>query len=77
MNCLFEDIKNLNEYEIKGIVSPIINIIASIQTSEVMKIVLNLDNTLKGKLLTFNLLNYKLNILNFEKNKHCKVCSQD
>ena len=42
-----------------------------------MKIVLNFDNILKGKLLTFNLLNYKLNILNFEKNKHCKVCSQD
>ena len=77
LNCLFEDIKNLNEYEIKGIVSPIINIIASIQASEVMKIVLNFDNILKGKLLTFNLLNYKLNILNFEKNKHCKVCSQD
>lgn len=76
LNCLFEDIKNLNEYEIKGIVSPIINIIASIQASEVMKIILNFDNILKGKLLIFNLLNYKLNILDFEKNKDCKICNQ-
>lgn len=74
LNCLFEDIKNLNEYNVKGIVSPIINIIASIQSSEIMNVILEFDNILKGRLLTFNLLNYKLNILNFDKNKNCKVC---
>lgn len=77
LNCLFESVSNLNEYEIKGIVSPVINIIASIQASEVMKLVLNFDNILKGKILIFNLLNYKFNILDFEKNKNCKVCRKN
>lgn len=77
LNCLFESISNLNDYEIKGIVSPVINIIASIQASEVMKLVLNFDNILEGKILIFNLLNYKFNILDFEKNKNCKVCSKN
>ena len=76
LNCLFEDIKNLNEYEVKGIVSPIINIIASIQSNEIIKIILNFDNILKGKLLTFSLFNYKLNILNFERNKNCSICNE-
>ncbi len=76
LNCLFEDIKNLNEYKVKGIVSPIINIIASIQSSEVMNLILEFDNILKGKLLIFNLINYKFNILNFEKNKNCMICNK-
>ena len=74
LNCIFENTNNLDNYNIKGIISPTINITAAIQANEVLKIILDLENTLKGKLLTFNLTNYKLKILNFEKNPNCLTC---
>ncbi len=51
-----------------GVLGVLPGIIGTLQANEVLKIVLNLGNVLKGKLLTFNALTMQQMIFAFEKN---------
>jgi adenylyltransferase/sulfurtransferase len=51
-----------------GIFSPLVGLIGSIQAAEVLKIILENDKVLSGKLLNYNLLTHQSYIINFKKN---------
>jgi molybdopterin-synthase adenylyltransferase len=73
--CLECIIENKHVVEIpKGILSPIVSTIASIQSTEVVKLILNIGDNLQNKLLTYNALTYNFKIINLEKNSYCKAC---
>lgn len=72
LNCLLPEI---DHYVIKGVLSPAVTTIASIQAMEVAKIVLNIGETLENRLLCFDGLTMQFKILNTTKNPKCKLCS--
>ncbi|MFA6989798.1 MAG: HesA/MoeB/ThiF family protein [Candidatus Gastranaerophilaceae bacterium] len=76
LNCLFPD-ADLNTYAIKGVISPAVTTIASIQSMEAVKILLNIGNTLENKLLTYNGLNMEFKKFNIEKNANCPLCNKN
>lgn len=69
--CLFpeKDEKLVHIASQSGIYSPLVGIIGSIQASEVLKIILENENVLSGKLLHFNSLTLNNYLVNFKKNK--------
>lgn len=74
LKCLFPDLKELDS-TVKGVISPAVTTIASIQSMEVVKLILNVDNNLNGQLLTYNGLNMQFKKLKFEKNVNCNLCN--
>jgi molybdopterin/thiamine biosynthesis adenylyltransferase len=72
LNCILPDEKIFDTE--KGVISPIVTIIASIETMEVVKIILGIGTTLENKILSYDGLNMKIKIINVSKNSYCKVC---
>lgn len=60
------------EYMVKGIVSPTVSTIASIESMEVLKLILNIGEPLINKILVFDGLQMKFKTLNIEHAKSCK-----
>ncbi len=52
----------------KGIISPVCGLIGSYMTNEAIKVILNLNNVLDGKLLFVNMLSNKIREINIKKN---------
>ncbi len=79
LRCLFPDIPSKNRKpELKNIASFAIlsSIIGTIMANEVLKILLNIENILSGKLLNFNILNYTISFQEIIKNpKNLKIKS--
>lgn len=74
LRCVFSDVDYDSEIE-KGIVSPVVSVIASIQAMEVLKIILSEGETLKGKLLVYDALRSSFRTIALCKNSQCLVCS--
>lgn len=60
----------------KGILSPIINIIGSLQVNEAIKIILDLDNISTNEILSYNCIKNQSKRIQIKKNPNCKICSQ-
>lgn len=73
--CLRCIIPQEEEYSIKGVLSPAVTTIASIEAMEVVKHILNIGQSLENKLLTYNGLNMEFKTINLSKNPLCKLCS--
>ena len=72
--CLFpENYKNTNTYNCRegGIIGGLAGTIGSLQSVEVIKEILNIGESLNGKLLIIDLLNGNLKKLKVKKNKKC------
>lgn len=76
LNCI------LNEdggYVVKGVLSPAVTTIASIQSMEAVKIILNIgekfENSLQNRLLSYDGLTMKFKTINISKNPDCRLCS--
>ena len=72
--CLFpENYKNTNTYNCRegGIIGGLAGTIGSLQSVEVIKEILNIGESLNGKLLIIDLLNGSLKKLKVKKNKKC------
>ncbi len=73
LKCLFpEDISN--SYAAKGIVSPTVSVIASIQSMEVLKLLLGLGEPLINKLLVFDGLKQDFRKVAYTRNVNCPIC---
>jgi len=73
LNCFFPDFR---DYEItKGVISPSVSVIASIQAIEAVKIILKIGEPLKNRILNFNGLDMQFKIIKINKNHNCKLCS--
>jgi molybdopterin-synthase adenylyltransferase len=60
-----------------GIIGPTAGIIASIQTMEVTKLILDIGTSLENKLLKISGLDMRIQTITIDKNPDCKVCNQN
>lgn len=74
LNCLIPDYDPA-AYVIKGVISPAVTTIASLQSMETVKILLGVGIPLTNKLLTFDGLKSEFRKINVAKNKDCNLCS--
>lgn len=71
LNCILpED----GGYVVKGVLSPAVTTIASIEAMEAVKIVLNTGELLENKLLSYDGLKMNFRTINIEKNPQCRLC---
>ena len=75
--CLFPDSKSETEQRCAdhGVFSPIVGMIGSVQAAEALKIILDLGDSLMGRLLLLNAKDMIWKDIKIIKNKGCKVCS--
>lgn len=74
--CLYND--SLEEAEVcseAGILAPLVGVIGSIQAVEVIKVLLNIGESLSGKLLLFDAYTQKWRTVKLQKDSACPVCS--
>ena len=65
------------ESEIKtGVISPTVSLIASVQSSEVLKLILNIGTPLTNEMLTYNGLKNEFKKLKTSINSQCPLCKQ-
>lgn len=73
LNCLIPDFDS-SETVIKGVISPAVSTIASVQSMEAVKVLLNLEDSLANQLLTFDGLKMEFRKINIKKNPNCPLC---
>ncbi len=71
LKCIFPDI-DINKQISKGILSPVVSAIASIESMEIVKQILNIGIPLENILLTYNALTNDFKKLKITKNTACK-----
>lgn len=71
--CILPDY-DVNAYIVKGVISPAVTTIASIESLEAVKVLLGIGTTLENRLLSFNGLEMKFKEINLAKNHKCPVC---
>ncbi len=74
LKCLFPENIN-NSYVAKGIASPTVSTIASIQSMEVLKLLLEIGEPLTNQLLVYNGLNQDFRKVLYKKDADCPVCA--
>lgn len=72
LNCILPE---EDQYFVKGVLSPAVTTIASIEAMEAVKHILNIGESLENKLLSYNGLTMQFKTINIAKNPHCKLCS--
>lgn len=75
-NCLYtENGEELQNCATNGVISPITGIIGSIQAMEALKLIMNIGETLTGRLLLLDGLTMQWNEMKLRKNLQCPTCS--
>ncbi len=74
LNCMFSEINR--DLGIKGVISPAVSIIASIQAMEAAKIILNTGTSLVNSLLSFDGLNQEFKKIKVKRNTECPICKE-
>lgn len=74
--CLYKDEGELDSScSNNGVLSPVVGIIGSIQANEAIKVLLDIGETLDGKLLMFDALHMEWRTLKLKKDPLCPSCS--
>jgi len=74
--CLYDDQEEVAETcSNSGVIAPLLGIIGSIQAIEVLKVLMNIGQTLCGKLLLFDGHRSQWRTVNLPKDPNCPVCS--
>jgi len=73
LNCI---LPQEDAYVIKGVLSPAVSVIASIETMEAIKVILNIGERLENKFLSYDGLNMKFKTINLARNPDCILCSE-
>ena len=74
-NCLYQsDGEELQNCSRNGVIAPITGIVGSIQALEAMKLLMNIGETLTGRLLLLDGLTMEWQTLRFKKNPACPTC---
>ncbi len=74
LSCVIPKPKTFNN-ETYASISPVVNVVASFQAQEVMKIITQNGEPLLNKLLVYDGLNTRFKIINYTKNMACETCS--
>ena len=72
LRCLFPDLEFSSV--LKGVISPAVNTVASIQAMEAIKVILGIGEPLINKLLCYDGLKQEFKKINLAKNPECPVC---
>lgn len=73
LNCILPE---EDQYVVKGVLSPAVTTIASIEAMEAVKTILGIGERLENKLLSYDGLRMQFKTINIEKNPNCKLCSK-
>lgn len=73
--CLSCILPEEDKYVVKGVLSPAVTTIASIEAMEGVKFILGLGESLENKLLCYDGLKMQFKTINLAKNPQCKLCS--
>lgn len=73
--CLGCILPQEDAYVVKGVLSPAVSTIASIEAMEAVKLILGEGELLTNRLLSFNGLDMVFKTINIEKNPDCLLCS--
>jgi molybdopterin/thiamine biosynthesis adenylyltransferase len=75
--CLYPELMESEETRcaVLGIFAPLVGIIGSLQAAEALKLLVGIDSTLCGRLLTINALLMELRTLRLVKDPLCPICS--
>lgn len=74
--CLYKEEGELDtSCSNNGVLSPVVGIIGSIQANEAIKVLLDIGETLDGKLLMFDALQIEWRTLKLKKDSECPVCN--
>lgn len=57
-----------------GVFAPLVGIVGSMQAAEALKLLMGIDTTLCGRLLTLNALNMEMRTMRLSKDADCAVC---
>ncbi|TAK65145.1 molybdopterin-synthase adenylyltransferase MoeB [Methylobacter sp.] len=75
-NCLYiSDGEELQNCATNGVIAPITGVVGSIQALEAMKLIMNIGETLTGRLLLLDGLTMEWNTMKLRKNPNCPTCS--
>jgi molybdopterin/thiamine biosynthesis adenylyltransferase len=75
--CLYEESAAVEETCTEnGVLSPLLGIVGSIQAAETMKLIMDIGNTLQGKLMLIDILNMEWQTATLRKNPACPVCGR-
>jgi len=76
--CLHCILNEEGGYVVKGVLSPAVTTIASVEAMEAVKMVLNIgerpENSLQNRLLSYDGLTMQFKTINIAKNPNCKLC---
>ena len=73
--CLYKDEGELDaSCSNNGVLAPVVGIIGSIQANEAIKVLLDMGETLDGKLLIFDALHMEWRTLKLKKDPACPIC---
>ncbi len=77
LRCFYQSVPSDDflDCETEGILGPVAGIIGNIQSNEVLKNILNVENNFNGKILIVNLRNNNFRKVKFSKKKNC-VCAK-
>jgi len=74
-NCLYtNEGEELQNCATNGVIAPITGIVGSIQALEAIKLILDIGETLTGRLLLLDGLSMEWNTMKFRKNSKCPTC---
>lgn len=74
-NCLYQSQgEELQNCATNGVIAPITGIVGSLQAIEAMKVILQIGETLNGRLLLIDGLSMDIRTLRLQKNKQCPSC---
>jgi adenylyltransferase/sulfurtransferase len=74
--CLYRDMDELGEScSQTGVLAPLVGIIGSVQATETIKVLLDIGETLAGRLLVLDALNMEWRSIKLRKDPDCPVCS--
>lgn len=73
--CLYGDEAEIEQTcTANGVISPLLGIVGSIQACEAMKIIMNLGETLEGRLLLLDVMHMEWHTAKLNKDPKCPVC---
>jgi len=75
--CLYSDESSEGEACSQvGVLAPLLGIIGSIQATEAMKLIVDMGNTLVGRVMVLDALDMEWRTLKLRKDPHCPVCAE-
>jgi len=74
--CLYnDDVATQETCTANGVIAPLLGIIGSIQANEAMKLIMNIGETLNGKLMLLDVMHMEWNQARLGKDPKCPVCN--